>query len=127
MLDLHNYPMGTRIGIGSRVFRKVAPSSFWREEHSIPGNCVSRPATSIQNIEQQLGQTHLVIGFFVDWDGNTRRTEAPGSGYTCQLVEHANYLGVDVIDHEGFVCHEAVYYPTQDALRAVGVTVNLVE
>lgn len=69
-------------------------------------------------------------GFFVDWDGNTRRVEAPGAGMTCQVVERQlkgrPYKGVDVLDHEGFVTHEATYYESLDALRAVGVTVNLV-
>lgn len=65
-------------------------------------------------------------GFFVDWDGNTRRVEAPGAGYSCQVVQRADHLGVNVVDAEGFVCHEATHYSTLDALRAVGVTVILV-
>lgn len=65
-------------------------------------------------------------GFFVDWDGNTRRVEAPGSGYTCLIVEKDGYLGVDVLDPDGFVCHEATYYPTLEALEAVGVAINLI-
>lgn len=59
-------------------------------------------------------------------DGNTRRVEAPGSGYTCLIVEKDGYLGVDVLDPDGFVCHEATYYPTLEALEAVGVTINLI-
>lgn len=125
MLNLHDYPTDTKVRIGDRVFRKVMPRSFWREEDPVPGNCVSRPADSLQHIEDEFG-AHVVIGYFVDWDGNTRRMEAPGHGYSCQVAKEAGYLGVDVIDPEGFVCHEAVYYPTLDALRAVGVTVNLV-
>ncbi len=125
MLNLRDYPTDTKISLGGRVFRKVTPGSFWREEHAIPGNCVSRPSASLENVEQSLGP-HVVIGFFVDWDGNTRRVEAPGSGYTCQPVEKPGYLGLAVVDPEGFVCHEAVYYPSLDALRGVGVTVNLV-
>lgn len=73
----------------------------------------------------------VTTGFFVDWDGNTRRVEAPGADMSCMVVEcqlnGQPYLGVDVVDHEGFVIHEATYYETLDALRAVGVTVNLVE
>lgn len=26
-------------------------------------------------------------GFFVDWDGNTRRTEAPGVGMSCTVMQ----------------------------------------
>lgn len=72
-----------------------------------------------------------VKGFFVDWDGNTRRVEKPGPGLSCQVVECTlwgnPYKGVDVLDHEGFVTYEATYYETLDALRAVGVTVNLLD
>jgi hypothetical protein len=69
-------------------------------------------------------------GFFVDWDGNTRRVEAPGAGMSCQVVERKlngqPYKGVDVLDREGFVTHEATYYESLDALRAVGVNINLI-
>lgn len=125
MLSLRDYPTGTKVRIGNRVFSKEAARSFWREEDPIPGNCVSRPADSLKNIEDELGP-HVVVGFFADWDGNTRRVEAPGDGYTCQVCKKPGYLGVDVIEHDGLVCFEAVYYPTLDTLRAVGVTVNLV-
>lgn len=71
-------------------------------------------------------------GFFVDWNGDTRRVESPGSGYSCSPVrtmmcEGEPYQAVDVIDSSGFVIHEAVYYPTLDALKAVGVVINLFE
>jgi hypothetical protein len=66
-------------------------------------------------------------GYFVDWDGHTRTVEAPGAGMSCEIVERklngAPYKGVDVLDHEGFVIHEATHYETLDALRAVGVNV----
>ena len=65
-------------------------------------------------------------GFFVDWDGDTRRVEAPGDGYVCRVVQRDGYLGVDVDDPEGFVCHEATYYPSIEALQAAGVVVNLI-
>lgn len=51
MLKLHEYPTDTRIRIGSRVFRKVTPGSFWREEDPVPGNCVSRPSNSLAHFE----------------------------------------------------------------------------
>ncbi|POR07978.1 hypothetical protein [Diaphorobacter sp. LR2014-1] len=71
-------------------------------------------------------------GFFVDWNGDTRRVECPGNGYTCspvldKLCEGKPYQAVDVLDTAGFVIHEAVYYPTLDALKAVGVVINLVQ
>lgn len=64
-------------------------------------------------------------GFFVDWDGNTRRTEAPGPGMSCRVYDADDYRRVDVIDREGFVTYEAVYYPTVEAIQAVGVNVNM--
>lgn len=79
-----------------------------------------------------LGKAVLVPdGFFVDWDGNTRRTEAPGPGMSCRVYDATGcddepYQRVDVIDREGFVTHEAVYYPSIEALQAVGVTIQLV-
>ena len=125
--DLDTYPVGTRIRIGSRRFTKTPAGSFWREEHHVPGNCVTRPAASLRSIEDAEGHAHIVIGYFVDWDGNTRRVEAPGNGYTCEIVRKSGRIDVDVVDPEGFVCHEAVYYPTIESLQAVGVTPTLVE
>jgi hypothetical protein len=71
-------------------------------------------------------------GFFVDWNGDTRRVGSPGTGYSCSPVTMRGagveaYQAVDVLDSEGFVIHEAVYYPTLEAIKAVGVSVNLVE
>lgn len=69
----------------------------------------------------------LKTGFFVDWDGNTRRVEAPGDGLSCAVIEKEDdYQCVDVIDADGFVCHEATLYQTLEDLEAVGVTINLV-
>lgn len=65
-----------------------------------------------------------VTGFFVDWDGNTRRFEQPGEGLECLLVERG-HLGVDVCDSEGFVVHEATFFPTLEAAAAAGVVINL--
>jgi len=64
-------------------------------------------------------------GFFVDWDGKTRRTDAPGAGATCRVVERG-HTGVDVIDADGFVIHEATYFPTLEAVAAAGVVIELV-
>lgn len=72
-----------------------------------------------------------IEGFFVDWNGDTRRVESPGLGFSCGPVQTRGqgsgvYQAIDILDSKGFVVHEAVYYPTLDALRAVGVEVNLV-
>ncbi len=61
MMDLRQYPAGTKIRIGTRIFCRVSTGSFWREEHDVPGNCVSRPSCSLENIEQSSGMTHVVL------------------------------------------------------------------
>ncbi len=60
-MRLQDYPVGTRVQIGNRVFRRTATGTFWREEHQIRGNCVSRPSASLANIEQAAGVKHVVI------------------------------------------------------------------
>lgn len=64
-------------------------------------------------------------GFFVDWDGCTRRVEAPGDNYTCQIVQLPSCRGVNVLDAEGCVCFEAVHYETLADLRATGIDIKL--
>lgn len=70
-------------------------------------------------------------GFFVDWNGDTRRVERPGAGFSCEVVERAldgsPYRSVDVIDACGFVTHEATYFESLEAVTAAGVAVNLTE
>jgi hypothetical protein len=65
-------------------------------------------------------------GFFVDWDGNTRRVEAPGDGYTCQVIDKPTHRGVDVITANGFVHHECTFFETLDDVEKAGVTINLI-
>lgn len=65
-----------------------------------------------------------IAGYFVDWNGNTRKTEQPGDGYECNVNLEKNH--VDVIDSEGFVVHECTYFPTLDSVMAADITVNLV-
>lgn len=68
----------------------------------------------------------LKTGFFVDWDGHTRRVEAPGDGLECQVLNKGSYVGVDVLASDGCVIHEATYFPTLAAVQAAGVEVHLV-
>jgi hypothetical protein len=63
-------------------------------------------------------------GYFVDWNGNTRRTENPGEPFAC-IVDEAN-AHVDVTDSEGFVVHECSYFPTLEAVEAAGIEVRLI-
>ena len=64
-------------------------------------------------------------GFFVDWDGKTRRVASPGAGLFCRVIERG-HTGVDVIDADGFVIHEATYFATLEAVSSAGVAVELV-
>lgn len=66
-----------------------------------------------------------ITGFFVDWNGHTRKTDQPGDFFQCIVDEHAAH--VDVVDSEGFVVHECTYFPTLAAVEAAGVTVNLIQ
>lgn len=66
-----------------------------------------------------------IAGFFVDWNGYTRRTEQPGDFFECIVDERAAH--VDVVDSEGFVVHECSFFPTLDAVEAAGVSINLIE
>lgn len=60
-MRLQDYSPETLVQIGDRVFRKTTTGSFWREEHELPGNCVSRPSVSLENIEQTAGMKHVVL------------------------------------------------------------------
>jgi hypothetical protein len=61
IMNLKDYPTGTIIKIGDRRFEKVQPTTFWREIHDVPGNCVTRPSVSLEGIEQREGVKHVVI------------------------------------------------------------------
>lgn len=74
-----------------------------------------------KDFEKQMPTT----GYFVDWDGFTRKIEAPGDGYSCNVVDQGHYKRVDVIDPAGFVTHEATYFASLDAVRDVGCTVQM--
>lgn len=60
-MQLKDYPTGTLVEIDGRKFEKTTPGTFWREVHSIPGNCVSRPSVSLEVIEDCAGVKHVVV------------------------------------------------------------------
>lgn len=66
-----------------------------------------------------------IAGFFVDWNGDTRRTEQPWEHYEYIVDEQAAH--VDVVDSQGFVVHECSYFPTLEAVAAAGVSVKLIQ
>lgn len=60
-------------------------------------------------------------GFFVDCDGNTCSTVAPGEGLRC-LLDGDN---IDLIDSQDFVVYEATFFPSIASLEAEGVEVQV--
>lgn len=73
-----------------------------------------------------------MAGYFVDWDGKTRSVDTPGFGLTCsQAIERGevgkpSWKSLFVIGSDGGVIYEAVYYQTLEAIKAVGVVVDLI-
>lgn len=63
-------------------------------------------------------------GFFMDWDGNVRRTDDPGGGYRCDVDRGARYVGV--LSKSGALMHEATFYKDQAALDKAGIKGTLV-
>ncbi|WP_322318155.1 hypothetical protein [Hydrogenophaga sp.] len=63
-------------------------------------------------------------GYFMDWDGNVRRTDDPGGGYRCDVDRGARYVGV--LSKSGALVHEATFYKDQAALDKAGIKGTLV-
>ncbi|MGQ0597478.1 hypothetical protein [Aquabacterium sp.] len=63
-------------------------------------------------------------GFFVDWDGNVRRTTDPGGGYLCDVDTAARYVGVTT--KTGTLVHEATFYKDEAAIAKAGIKAQLV-
>ncbi|WP_338924614.1 hypothetical protein V0M98_33905 (plasmid) [Pseudomonas silesiensis] len=66
-----------------------------------------------------------IKGFFVDWNGDTRRTEAPGDGFRC--IVDPDLRRVDVLQSDGCYVHEGMFFTTLEDVKAAGVEVNLIE
>ena len=60
-MKLCQYPVGTRVQIGERLFNRTSTGSFWREESSVPGNRIARPSVSLETLEQTTGNEHIVV------------------------------------------------------------------
>jgi hypothetical protein len=63
-------------------------------------------------------------GYFVDWDGNVRRTDDPGGGYLCDVDMPARYVGVTT--RTGALVHEATFYRDLEAIARAGIKAGLV-
>lgn len=67
-------------------------------------------------------------GFFVDWNGDTRRIADLGGAYSCSDIKQIGAAqSVEISDSSGGVIFEAVYYPTLQAIEDAGVSVHLID
>lgn len=64
-------------------------------------------------------------GYFVDWDGNIRSTDAPGRDYRCEVDPVARYVAV--LGKYGTVTHESSFYRTLEEVAKAGITARLVD
>jgi len=122
------YRLNSRLGSGGKFrYPRMSVDCYPEDETAKVTAMMAATNEALTAFKQSMAPS----GFFVDWDGNTRRTEAPGDSMTCTVMERQlngqPYLGVDVLDYNGFVIHEATFFPTREAIEAAGVTVNLVE
>lgn len=63
-------------------------------------------------------------GYFIDWNGDTRRVDAPGSSYSC-LVGALNGR-IEVQDSQGCIIHEADHWASLDDLQTAVIYINLI-
>lgn len=63
-------------------------------------------------------------GFFIDWNGNVRRTTDCGGGYVCDVDPVARYVGV--LTAQGTLMHEATFYKDLAAIEKAGIKAPLV-
>lgn len=63
-------------------------------------------------------------GYFIDWDGNLRRTDDPGGCYQCDVDRAARYVGVTT--KTGTLVHEATFYRDLDGVARAGIKTRLV-
>ncbi len=63
-------------------------------------------------------------GYFVDWDGNLRRTDDPGGGYYCDIDRAARYVAI--MTKSGALAHEATFYKSTDDVAKAGIKASLV-
>lgn len=63
-------------------------------------------------------------GYFIDWNGDTRRVDAPGPTYSCLVGALNGRIGVQ--DSQGCIIHEADHWASLDDLKTAGISINLV-
>jgi len=63
-------------------------------------------------------------GFFIDWNGQVRRTTDCGGGYVCDVDLVSRYVGV--LTPQGTLMHEATFYKDLAAIEKAGIRAALV-
>lgn len=63
-------------------------------------------------------------GYFIDWDGNIRRTTDPGGEHLCEVDSVARYVAITT--NKGSLVHEATLYRSMDDVAKAGITAPLV-
>lgn len=64
-------------------------------------------------------------GFFVDWNGNARRTEDAGGDFRVEVDMAARYVAL--YSKGCSLMHEATYYKTLEAMEKKGIKAPLVD
>ncbi len=64
-------------------------------------------------------------GFFVDWNGNARRTEDAGGDLVVDVDTAARYVALYTTS--GTLMHEATYYKTLEDMEKKGIKASLVD
>lgn len=67
----------------------------------------------------------LATGFFVDWNGDARRTEDAGGDLVVEVDTAARYVAL--YTKNGTLMHEATYYKTLEDLEKKGIKATLVD
>lgn len=62
-------------------------------------------------------------GYFMDWDGNLRSVEDPGSGYVCDVDLVARYVAVM---KGSILAHEGTLYKTLADVEKAGIKASVV-
>ena len=91
---LADYPVGTWISIGERIFRRIQSAAFWREEHASIKVRISRPSICLAWIEQEMGLSHVVFYkteaevFNIDLENLSQETCTPVEVCSQALIEN---------------------------------------
>ncbi|PPD23468.1 MAG: hypothetical protein CTY24_04175 [Methylobacter sp.] len=67
----------------------------------------------------------LAPGFFVDWNGNARRTEDAGGDLVVDVDTASKYVALYTAN--GTLMHEATYYKTLEDMEKKGIKASLVD